>query len=91
MAQLIEEKFGVDATRILRDYWVDKIAIVWTAQDVMGIPLFTEDERYPTKDQAIEVLNRALEEYDCNNGITWDKLEEYVRELTVPDEDHKED
>lgn len=48
----------------LQHYWLDKIAIIWTTEDVHEA---TSDEL--TEEQAREVLEYVLDHYDQDDGV----------------------
>jgi hypothetical protein len=67
------------AEEVLTKYWQDKIALTWTADDVieragsMDVSL--------TEDEANDILGRAFHRYDCSIGITWDTFDYYIDEI----------
>jgi hypothetical protein len=67
---------------------VNKVAVVWTTEDVYGIQDdFTEEtgKSSLSDEQAPEILLSVFENHDCNNGITWESLryssQEFLEEL----------
>lgn len=76
MASAISKKCNVrvdDAMNVLIDYWQDKIAHVWQAEDMLeaaeriGKPLL--------RTEAIELLKSIFDGHDSALGITWQTLE----------------
>ena len=76
MAETIAKELPVDhndVLRILHRYWMDKIAAVWHADEVLGTalnvgkPIIRED--------AQEMLKDIFEGHDAELGITWTTLE----------------
>ena len=59
--------------------WSDQIAIVWALQDVLDQA--RQLKVNITKAQAREVLHRLQEKHDANQGINWDILDYYIREV----------
>lgn len=64
--------------KVLERYWEDKMAVVWTAGDVMGIA--KDNNRRISRDDAIEVLGDALNSHDACVGITWEVLRQKLPE-----------
>lgn len=72
------------AETILTAYWQDKIALVWTTDDVraaltgdMDFDHEDKDENWQdciTEDQAIGVLQSVLSHHDCSYGVTWETI-----------------
>src|SRR5262245_5592335 len=57
------------AIRVLTAHWADRIAIVWSVEDVLSVrPGLSEQ-------QAAEVLQEVLHNHDATRGVTWDTLE----------------
>ena len=51
------------------------ISIIWNIEDVQELePDFSEE-------QAIEVLELALDNHDANNGINWSVLEFWISQV----------
>lgn len=59
-------------TSVLKDYWDDKIALVWDTDDVKTIA--KENGRRLNKEQAKEVLASVLDNHDAAVGVNWDVL-----------------
>jgi hypothetical protein len=53
---------------VLGLYWFDKIAIVWTADDVRSC------KKGITEDDAVEALQQVLHHHDATLGVTWDTI-----------------
>ena len=89
MADDIVKEFGLDdfvvneAVEVMKNYWKDKLAIVWHDIDIidhaknMGVELSTE--------QLANVMSSLQSDHDCNNGITWDVIEATI-EFEVDDD-----
>jgi len=58
----------------LYEYWSDKIADVWTVEDVL------EDHPNFTHDEAGEILGIVLDNIDANVGVNWEVIEETVEQ-----------
>ncbi len=62
----------------------DTISIVWSLEDVESR---AKDNGYTLKDgEAMKVLTLLKEKHDCNLGITWDTVDDYLSYI-VPDSD----
>jgi hypothetical protein len=81
MAVAIANDLSLDhnaVLRILQQYWTDKIAPVWQAEEILGTalnvgkPIIRED--------AIEMLKEIFEGHDTELGITWTTLEVALQE-----------
>jgi hypothetical protein len=72
------------AENIFNTYWQDKIALVWTTDDVraaltgdMDFDNEQKDENWEdciTEDEAIEALQSVLKHHDCSYGVTWETI-----------------
>ncbi len=77
---LVEAGLATDRQQVelvLSQYWADKVAVVWTTEDVHAAQDdFDEDEQTSslTEEQAESILQRAFDKHDANVGITWEKL-----------------
>jgi len=71
---------------ILEKYWADKIAVVWAIEDIFYIVDRLNENHIEknepiielTDEEAKEILNIALEDMDCEYGITWETLEDLL-------------
>jgi hypothetical protein len=66
----------------LREYWDDKIAVVWAASDVIDYyeSIREEDSLLDmTDERACEILDSLLENHDANHGVSWDQIDSEVR------------
>ncbi len=69
---------------ILSQYWTDKVAVVWTSEDVHSVQDdFDEDvcSSSITEEQAESILQRAFDKHDASVGITWESLRYWSEEL----------
>jgi hypothetical protein len=75
MSKLVIGKSQKEIEEILSDYWENKIAIVWTVNDILE---FSKEERsiYLTEGQAKLILKKIHKEHDSENGINWGTLHE---------------
>lgn len=62
-------------TRLLRDYWKDKLGIQWTIEDIENCHEFTSEL---TDNDALEILKNLSCEYSKRWGITFEDLDESV-------------
>jgi hypothetical protein len=77
-AQLLSERFGMEAqavVAVLKEYWKDRIASIWTIEDVAEVSPGITDE------DAMAVLDAALDNHDANIGINWDVLRFHAENL----------
>jgi hypothetical protein len=79
-AKVIPEEKKKAAQDVLVGYWADKIALVWSADDVSG--------EYPklSEDQCIEVLQKVLDDHDCTVGVTWETIHTVARGMFTREE-----
>jgi hypothetical protein len=64
-----------DATAAsLQNHWKDRIAHIWSVEDVQLKHNLTDQE-------AKAVLEKALEELDCTIGLNWDVIDDCADEL----------
>ncbi len=79
-SSLVEEGLATDqklVELVLARYWEDKVAVVWTNDDVHSIQDdFDEDvgSSSLSEEQAQSVLQKAFDKHDANEGITWESL-----------------
>ena len=70
--------------KTLEAYWADKIAIVWTVEDVRTQAKEAEHEL--TEDQCKQVLWRVQHRQDANIGVNWDTIGNAIKEVLKEDE-----
>lgn len=86
-SSLVEAGLATDQKQVelvLSRYWEDKVAVVWTNDDVHSVQNdFDEMEQTSSlsEEQAISVLQKALDKHDANEGITWESLRFWSEEL----------
>lgn len=86
-SSLVEAGLATDGQQvelILSQYWADKVAVVWTTDDVHSVQDdFDEDTGSSSlpEEQAINVLQEAFNSHDADNGITWESLRYWSEEL----------
>jgi hypothetical protein len=84
---LVEAGLATDQKQVelvLSRYWEDKVAVVWTNDDVHSVQDdFDEDEQTSSlsEEQAQSILQRAFDKHDANVGITWESLRFWSEEL----------
>jgi hypothetical protein len=77
-AGLITEEQSIEAQKALQKEWDDKIAIVWSREDILT---HAKDSEIILDDEAAgEILDSLLDNHDCVYGITWDTIYSYVSE-----------
>ena len=75
---------GEQVELVLSRYWADKVAVVWTTEDVHSVQdNFDEDEQTfsLSEEQAQSILQKAFEKHDAEQGITWEDLRYWSEEL----------
>ncbi len=70
-----------DALAVLSRYWEDKIAPVWSVDDVYECA--HRAEKPITRELAIEVLERAFDKHDAEYGISWITLDVTLEEYSL--------
>ena len=86
-SSLVEAGLATDCQQVelaLAQYWADKVAVVWTNDDVHSIQDdFDDDEQTSslTEEQTINVLQKAFDKHDPEQGITWESLRFWSEEL----------
>ena len=84
---LVEAGLAIDQEQVevvLSRYWADKVAVVWTTEDVHSVQNdFDEDEQTSSlsEEQAQSVLQKAFEKHDASEGITWESLRFWSEDL----------
>jgi hypothetical protein len=78
---LVKEEDAQKSVEALKEYWNDKIAIVWNTEDVLSRAEELEIEI--TEDDARNILGTLLNDFDANYGINWSaidvELEEHIK------------
>ena len=97
-SSLVEAGLATDCQQVeqaLAQYWADKVAVVWTNDDVHSIQDdFDDDEQTSslTEEQTINVLQKAFDKHDPEQGITSGKftfLERRTMQLMVIQDSEK--
>jgi hypothetical protein len=60
------------AADVLRQYWGDKIALVWCVDDVKSIA--DSEGIEVTDEEAMEVLLKLKNNHDASRGVCWDDI-----------------
>ena len=63
-----------DVEEALKSVWEDKIAIVWSTEDVIDYAAMGQNPKTVTEEQARKILASMLHHHDCTIGITWDTI-----------------
>ena len=79
----ILEENKLSAFDYFSKYWDDKIAIIWTTEDVKEV----NDKL--TEEECQDVLSSILDSRDANYGISWDTIRSYI-EHTHPEKEEGE-
>lgn len=86
-ASIVEAGLAIDGQQVefvLSQYWADKVAVVWSVDDVHSVQDdFDENEQTSSlsEEQAISILQKALAHHDAEQGITWEELRYWSEEL----------
>lgn len=79
-AEFLAKRLNQDVwviTRLLREYWKDKVGVEWTIKDVREtaypFPSFDDND-------ALEVLKTISLDYSTSWGITTEDIDEYIRD-----------
>ena len=75
---------GEQVELVLSQYWADKVAVVWTTEDVHSVQDDFDDDKETsslTEEQAQIILQKAFDKHDANEGITWEDLRYWSEEL----------
>ena len=84
---LIEAGLAPDGQKVelvLAAYWADKVAVVWTIDDVHAVQEdFDEDKETSSlsEEQAQNILQKAFDKHDASEGITWESLRYWSEEI----------
>ena len=85
-SSLVEAGLATDGQQVelvLSQYWADKVAVVWSIDDVHAVQEDFDEEQTSslTEEQAQIILQRAFDKHDASEGITWESLRYYSEEL----------
>ena len=86
-ASLVEAGLATDHQQVelvLAAYWADKVAVVWTIDDVHAVQEdFDEDKETSSlsEEQAQSILQKAFNKHDASEGITWESLRYYSEKI----------
>lgn len=84
---LVEAGLATDHQQVelvLSQYWADKVAVVWTTDDVHAVQDdFDEDNETSSlsEEQAQSILQKAFDKHNASEGITWEDLRYWSEEL----------
>ena len=84
---LVEAGLATDQKQVelvLQKYWEDKVAVVWTTDDVHAAQDDFDEENLTSslsEEQAESILQRAFDKHDANVGITWENLRFWSEEI----------
>ena len=84
MADALSNELGIqssEALTVLSRYWEDKIAPVWSVDNVYDCA--HRAEKPITRDLAIEVLERVFDKHDAEYGISWITLDVTLEEYSL--------
>lgn len=66
------------AERLLDDYWADRIALVWTTENVHRAA--NENRTVLTEEQARQLLRNLNDNYHAQDGLRWSDLTETIQQ-----------
>ena len=84
---LVEAGLAIDCQQVelvLAAYWADKVAVVWTTEDIHAVQeTFNEDKETSSlsEEQAQNILQKAFDKHDAEQGITRESLRYYSEEI----------
>src|ERR1700677_2809348 len=87
LSPILKDKYKAD--RILKNYWRDKMALVWEGEDVHRAA--NEREVALTNAEAMKILQTLLNQHNRQYGIKWGDLIYHIedqvlgRKLTKPE------
>lgn len=76
LSGIVSPENSKKAIEKLKEYWKDKIALVWSTEYVInrakeiGVTI--------SEDDAKNVLQQVLDNHDRNYGVTWEILDNYI-------------
>ena len=81
-----EDGFGKALMEIINRYdQIHKGCISWCAEDVITRAIDTGMYKIPSEDEAWEIVEKMIDEMDCNYGVTWDTIDNYLTPLSDAD------
>lgn len=86
-ASLVEAGLATDCQQVelvLAQYWADKVAVIWTTDDVHSIQDDYDEDTFSSslsEEQAVNVLLEAFNSHDAEQGITWESLRFWSEEI----------
>ncbi len=86
-SSLVEAGLATDYQQVelvLAQYWADKVAGIWTTDDVHSIQNDFNEDTFSSslsEEQAVNVLLEAFDSHDANEGITWESLRYWSGEI----------
>ena len=79
LSPILKDKSGAEL--ILKKYWVSKIALVWTVDDVYRAA--NEQEVALTRKEAIQVLQTLHIQYNAQYGIKWEDITNLIQDRVL--------
>ena len=77
-AGLLDESRKWDAVAALEEYWWDKLADIWHAEDVLDYALNSMDRKL-TMESAVDVIGSIKRRLDATIGVNWDVLDAHIQ------------
>jgi hypothetical protein len=74
---IIDKNDSVAAVGVLKEYWEDKIALSWSAEDVIMRAREVFEVELTTK-EACSILYDVQHNYDAERGINWEILDIWI-------------
>ena len=69
------------AERILKNYWSNKMAVVWSIEDVHRAA--NEQEVALTRKEAIQVLQTLHDQHNAQYGIKWEDITNLIQDRVL--------
>jgi len=79
LSPILKDK--IIAERILKKYWVSRIALVWTVDDVYRAA--NEREVALTTKEAISVLQTLHDQHNPQSGIKWEDITNIIQDRVL--------
>ena len=79
LSPILKDKSGAEL--ILKKYWVSKIALVWTVDDVYKAA--NEQEVALTRKEAIQVLQTLHDQHNAQSGIKWEDVTNIIQDRVL--------
>ena len=79
LSSILKDKFR--AQRILKKYWSQKMAVVWSVEEVYRAA--NEIEVALTRTEAVQVLQTLLNQHNPQYGIKWEDITSHIQDRVL--------